>query len=111
MRNLGEITYKFHQLRKVQKTRYYFSEDQKKAYKLESTESGAKLFWVTVCLFQDGSFHLSRGCDLLDSYDKGLAACEAMADPSTEEKYLNYLKDYFGVDKQVREAFIKKYNL
>lgn len=91
--------------------RYYFSADQHKAYKLHANNGKADLFWVQVYQLTNGSFFHGRGMERLETFEKALEACELMAKPCGEEVYLEKLKDYFAIDKKIREAFIKKYKL
>lgn len=69
------------------------------------------LFWVSVWKDADGSFQHGRGGDVLSSWEKGLEACTIMAQECTEQDYIDALKDYFAIDKKIREAFIEKYRL
>lgn len=90
---------------------YYRSEQQRKIYKLKKTEAGAELYWVSVYQLKDGSFFHGRGMDVVDTYEKGQLACEMLAVTATSEDYLTALKDYFAIDKRVRESFINQYKL
>lgn len=69
------------------------------------------LFWVSVWKDEAGSFQHGRGGDVMPSLSQGLKACQLMAVEATEQDYINGLKDYFAIDKKIREAFIEKYQL
>ncbi|PRY90594.1 hypothetical protein [Mongoliibacter ruber] len=92
--------------------KYFRSDSQRKTYKLEMSISGkALLYFVSVTAQNDGSFLHARGCDVFKHESTALEIMETIAVPATEDDYLTALKDYFAIDKKVREAFIKTYNL
>ncbi|WP_289030721.1 hypothetical protein [uncultured Algoriphagus sp.] len=91
--------------------RYFVDPSKKKTYKLRETDQGAQLYWVQVYQFADGSFIHSRGMDRLESFAKGLEVCGLLAKEASESDYIEALKEYFSIDKKIREAFIKNYNL
>jgi hypothetical protein len=91
--------------------RYFVDPGKKKTYKLREIEAGAQLYWVQVYQYEDGSFIHSRGMDRVESFEKGLEVCGLLAKDATEADYIEALKEYFGIDKKIREAFIKNYNL
>lgn len=113
MPKLVKITCQGHQLRKVQNTpQYYRSTEQRKIYKLTVVDGIVQLYWITVYQLTDGSFFHGRGMDVMKSLEKAEKVCELMTDsPASEADYMTALKDYFAIDKKVREQFIQKYNL
>ena len=91
---------------------FYRSYDQHKIYKLhQDKKGGVMLFWVSVWKDAHGNFHHGRGGDAMPSWEKGKEVCDIMAQPASESDYIDALKDYFAIDKKIREAFIKQYNL
>lgn len=91
---------------------FFKSESRRRIYKLQRDPSGkATLFWVSVWKDEEGNFQHGRGGDAMPSWEQGLEVCKLMALPATESDYIDALKDYFAIDKKIREAFIKKYNL
>ena len=91
---------------------FFTSNSQRKIYKLQRDSSGkVTLFWVSVWKDEEGNFQHGRGGDAMPSWEKGLEVCRLMAKPAQESDYIEALKDYFAIDKHIREAFIKKYNL
>jgi hypothetical protein len=91
---------------------FYRSETQRKVYKLhQDAEGKVMLFWVSVWKDSLGNFCHGRGGDAMDSWERGEEVCRIMALPATEADYIAALKDYFAIDKKIREAFIQKYNL
>lgn len=91
---------------------FFRSTDQRKIYKLHQDTSGkVMLYWVSVWKDESGNFHHGRGGDAMPSWERGKEVCTIMAKEASESDYIDGLKDYFAIDKQVREAFIRKYNL
>jgi hypothetical protein len=91
---------------------YFKSVNPSKTYKLSQDAQGQViLFWVSVWKDAQGSFQHGRGGDVLSSWEKGYEVCQLMAAPAEESDYINALKDYFAIDKKIREAFIEKYKL
>ncbi len=93
---------------------FYFHPDQNKAYKINTEADGQTfLYYVQVKKFFDTkAFIHARGRDAVASEAIARQLIEAQgALPYTEEKYLSMMKDYFAIDKKVREQFIEKYKL
>jgi hypothetical protein len=91
---------------------FFRSTTQRRIYKLHLDPSGkTMLFWVSVWKDQEGNFQHGRGGDTMPSWERGMEVCQLMAEPIQESDYIDALKDYFAIDKKIREAFIKKYNL
>lgn len=90
---------------------YFHSVQQSKFYKLTQQGDRVLIYWVSVYAIGGGGFFHGRGADPVSDIDTGLKILQAMANPSTEEAYIQALKDYFAADKKVREQFIKAYNL
>lgn len=93
---------------------YFFHPDANKSYKLDTDAKGNSwIYYVQVKQFPDtGSFVHARGRDAVNSQATARKLIEAMGGlPSTEAKYIAMLKDYFAIDKKVREHFIKIFNL
>ncbi len=92
--------------------RFFKATGHHRIYKLAQDKDGqVMLFWVSVWKDASGSFQHGRGGDVMPSWEKGLEACQLMAVEATEPDYINGLKDYFAIDKKIREAFIEKYQL
>lgn len=93
---------------------YYRDPEQHKSYKVEPGKPGRPtyIYWVQVHKdFGTGAFIHARGRDVVDHPDKAKHLLEATAKPATEQHYINALKDYFAIDKKVREQFIETYKL
>lgn len=92
--------------------KFFKSTSQRRTYKLHRDSSEkVTLYWVSVWKDEEGNFQHGRGGDIMPSWEKGLEVCQIMAKPAQESDYIDALKDYFAIDKHIREAFIKKYNL
>jgi hypothetical protein len=90
---------------------YYYSSRQSRHYKLSQQDDRVLIYWVSVYRTDGGGFFHGRGADAVADLPTGKKLLEMMAEPSTEQDYINALKDYFAIDKKVREQFIKAYNL
>lgn len=90
---------------------FFFSENQKKTYKLCTTPSGSMMFWISVYKKENGGFLHARGADFVECRESAFRILEAHAVPIEETDYVNALKDYFAIDKKVRETFIQTYHL
>lgn len=69
------------------------------------------IYWVAVYRTDAGGFFHGRGADAVADLATGKKLLEMMAQPAKEKDYINALKDYFAIDKKIREQFIKTYNL
>jgi hypothetical protein len=90
---------------------FYKSDQQQKTYKLSQNKYGCLIYWVAVYQLDGGGFFHGRGADPVANYQTGKKILDAMARPVEEEQYLNAIKDYFAIDKKVRNQFISRYNL
>ena len=71
-------------------------------------ESELKLKYVQVVKFDTGSFKHHRGLTCYPNTDRlqeFLQAKELI--PASESEFISMLKNYFGIDKKVREGFLK----
>tara|TARA_R110002074_G_scaffold243116_1_gene414894 strand:- start:286 stop:573 length:288 start_codon:yes stop_codon:yes gene_type:complete len=92
---------------------YWKDLKQRKTYKMDpDTRDGVvHLFWVQVHMNDDGSFIHARGRDIINTKENAEKILKETALPYTEQGYIDSLKDYFAIDKKVREQFIKQYKL
>lgn len=90
---------------------FFYSAQQKKTYKLSTTKNGTLMYWICVCKTEGGGFLHARGADPIESMEKGKEILTAIGVQVGESDYINALKDYFAIDKKVREAFIQTYKL
>jgi hypothetical protein len=90
---------------------FFKSDQQRKTYKLSQTKNRCLMYWVAVYQLDGGGFFHGRGADPVESWEKGVKLLESMAQPATEQDYINAMKDYFAIDKNVRKQFIVRYNL
>ncbi len=90
---------------------FYFSESQRKHYKLSQQGERTFLYWVAVYQTEEGGFFHGRGRDAVASMELGAELMEKMGKEMTEADYIQAMKDYFAIDKKVREQFIATYKL
>ena len=93
---------------------YYFHPHDNKGYKISKEgEEHTYIYYVQVKFFdKTKAFIHVRGRDAVASEGMARQLLEAQgALPSTEGKYISMLKDYFAIDKKVREKFIETYKL
>ncbi|MFN3802173.1 hypothetical protein [Belliella pelovolcani] len=90
---------------------YYYSAHQNKHFKLSEEKGRVTLSWVAVYKKDCGGFFHGWGVDVLESIDLGKKLMQETAEPSSIEKYITAMKDYFAIDKKVRLQFIEKYKL
>lgn len=90
---------------------YYYSGQHSRHYKLSQQGERTLIYWVSVYSTDGGGFFHGRGADAVADLPTGRKLLEMMAEPATEQDYINALKDYFAIDKKVREQFIRTYNL
>lgn len=94
--------------------KFFFIPRENKAYKVE-TDKDNQTYAYHVQIFmraESGAFIHARGRDMLGDEETAARIITAMGGlPSTSQKYMEMLKDYFAADKKVREWFIKTYNL
>ena len=90
---------------------YFWCPSQQRTYKLVQEENHVYLYYVQVSATTHSFVH-ARGRDVVTSMDIAQQVMGTLeAKPVKEQDYINALKDYFAIDKKVREQFIKAYNL
>lgn len=90
---------------------YFRSDAQNKTYKLDESEDICYIYYVQVSATRH-SFTHARGRDHVRDLETAKKLMETLeAVPVSEQDYISALKDYFAIDKKVREQFIKSYNL
>jgi|GEM_PF-3298665 len=90
---------------------YFRSPTTQRTYKLVQDEELVYLYYVQVSATKH-SFTHARGRDYVQNMDMARQMMKTMdAHPVKEQDYINALKDYFAIDKKVRDQFIKTYNL
>jgi hypothetical protein len=81
-----------------------------KTYKLSTHDGKTFIYWVSVFATKEGAFFHGRGRELVRDPQK-VNSLKQKASQATEQDYINAMKDYFQIDKKVREEFIKHYKL
>jgi hypothetical protein len=92
---------------------YWKDTQQRKTFKLDtsSNDKVAFVYWVQVHMESNGAFIHARGRDVISIKDKAEEILKETATATTEKEYIEALKDYFAIDKKVREQFISQYKL
>lgn len=90
---------------------YFRSATLQKTYKISQEKENTYMYWVAVHETEGGGFLHARGKERAESMEKAMEMMAVIAKPVKEEDYITALKDYFAIDKKVRESFIKNYKL
>jgi len=90
---------------------FFRSDQERKTYKLDPAAEVCYVYYIHVASNGHDFTHARGRYHVAD-----LAAAKALmktlgATPAVEQDYINAMKDYFAIDKRVREQFIEKYNL
>jgi hypothetical protein len=90
---------------------FYYSDSQKKHYKVSEQSGKVWMYWVAVYATEEGGFFHGRGRDYVASMELACELMEKMGEEISEARYIQAMKDYFAIDKKVREQFIEVYKL
>ena len=96
-------------LNKVQFPVYLLDKISCSNYKAIKTEKGFSVFSVRISQDGLGGYNHSR-CLFIDMTGEILISLAFYSEESTRDKYLESLRDYFGIDKKFREQFLEASN-
>lgn len=93
---------------------YWRDADKNKTFKVDTENDDGVAYVYYVQIWRDPNtlaFVHARGRDVIQKADKAEEIMKLTSLPVTENVYIQALKDYFAIDKKVREQFIEKYKL